>query len=92
MGTSERLTIADLLCSLSKQLLLAREQKNTPDLERLMGIFVLIEEAASAVQDKVIYTLAEDLEDAARDSLMEADWKSKIPSEEDIRLLLSKHT
>ncbi len=80
-----KLTIVALFCSLREQLVDAREQKNVSRLETLMGTFVLIEEAAGAVQDKVVYALAEALEDAARDSLMEADWKSQIPSAEDLR-------
>jgi hypothetical protein len=86
-----KLTLVELFCSLRSQLVLAREQEIMSDLERLSSVFTFIGDVANTIQDKVISALAEDLENAARDSLMGVSWKSTILSEENLRRILSDH-
>jgi len=86
-----KLTIASLFFSLRQQLLLARQQKNRAELEKLFATFILIGDAAIEADDEAVIALAEVLETAARDALEESDWKSKLPTEQDLQRLLVNH-
>ena len=86
------LTLTDLMLYLRQSLLKAREQEDAESLVRLSTVFDVLEEAASAdyaTRDGRIIGILMELECAARDSLQGEDWKSDIPSVEQIEAATS---
>ena len=86
--TSEsRMSIADLLCHLREQLLRARAKQDHDALGELWKVVDGVLDAAYQCRDREVAALLEDLGDSIRDSLMGVEWKSNIPSVEEIRRL-----
>lgn len=84
MDTEDKLTIASLLSYLRKSLIDAREKKDIKLLNELGGVFDLIEAAAWEAQDRRIAAIAEEMRSAVRDTFTGSEWKSNIPSVDDI--------
>jgi len=83
-----KLSIYLLLIYLRQQTLTAREQGDTArtrDLEAFNRVFL---EAAHSTNDVVLAAVLENFEDAFRDTHLGVEWKSSIPSEEEIGPLL----
>lgn len=84
MNDEEKLTISYLLCYLRQSLIDARKENNTRLLTELGNAFDLIEAAAFEVRDKKCATIVEAMRDSVRDTFMGSEWKSNIPSIEEI--------
>lgn len=85
---SNKLTLADLLCSLRERLIDARERNSEKDLEELLiTLGMLIEESYKSKDNQVIGILVA-LEDSTRDAIGGISGKSHI-SEEEIRAACS---
>ena len=84
MDTEGNLTIGSLLGYLRKSLIDAREKKDEKLLIELGNAFDLIEAAAFEVQDRRTAEIAEEMRSAVRDTFMGSEWKSNIPSVDDI--------
>lgn len=84
MDTEGKLTIGYLLSYLRKSLIDAREKKDEKLLIELGNTFDLIEAAAFEVRDRRIAEIAEEMRSAVRDTFMGSEWKSNIPSVDDI--------
>lgn len=84
MSIQTRSQLAELLLSLRQRLLDAREKKDQTQLYYLKITFGTLVEAAYTTEDKTLITLLVDFEDATRDSMSGAAWKSSIPSVESI--------
>jgi hypothetical protein len=84
MSTEGKLTIGSLLVHLRQRLIDAREKKDSKVLNELGGVFDLIEAAAWEAQDRRIAAIAEEMWSAVRDTFMGSEWKSNLPSVDDI--------
>ena len=84
MSDEKRLTISYLLGYLRQSLIDARKEHNKKRLAELGNAFDLIEAAALETQDKKHAALAEEMRSAVRDALMGTEWKSNIPSIDEI--------
>jgi hypothetical protein len=87
---SPRLTMQSLSIFLRKDFLLARSQKDTLRLSKLFNIFDYLEDAAGSVGDTPLVRIAIDLYASVGDVGI-AEWKSTIPSEEELKSLLADH-
>jgi len=84
-----KLTITALLCYLRNQLLDARERRNIEQLQALDITLGIIEEAAIDVGDNRLYgDIVMNLVTSAQDALNDEEWKSTIPSIEEIEKAL----
>lgn len=81
------MTIVDLLCYLRQELLKARADKDQEKLRKIWGAIDIFLESAYQSKDARVGSLLEDMGDSIRDSLMDVEWKSTIPSTEDIESL-----
>ncbi len=79
-----RLTISRLLCFLRDELLDAREKKDVERLETVSLTLGLIELAVLAEGDSNFVGIMSDLTSASVDALIGEEWKSRIPSAEEI--------
>lgn len=77
------MTLAELICTLRQRLLDARASKDERELEQLFTTFIKLAEASYG--NKRLSGICEDMGFAARDSLEGVDWKSEIPTIEEIR-------
>ena len=87
-ASKPKMNLADLICHLRQELLDAREQKNKIQLGQRFTVFgVLLDavEASYSLRDGRIIGILEDLSSTTRDSLMDEDWKSNIPSVDEIK-------
>jgi hypothetical protein len=76
----------DLLLYLRQKLLDARAAKDRKTLEELSNTFHILQEAVWSVEESSVYAgFLEDMICAVRDSMMGVEWKSEIPSIDDIR-------
>jgi hypothetical protein len=82
MSIQTRNQLVDLLLNLRQRLLDAREKNDQTQLAHLKITFGTLVESAYATDDKALIALLVDLEDAARDAMTGAAWKSSIPSTE----------
>jgi hypothetical protein len=88
MNNEMGLSLADLLIYIRTQLLDAKAAHDDKTLEYLGKALDVIQEFAYQKQDKKIALITEDFTDAIRDYFMGVEWKSTIPSEDEIRQLL----
>jgi len=84
MSDESKLTISYLLGYLRRQLIEAREEKNEKLLVELGNTFDLIEAASFEVKDRKHAAIAEEMSSAVRDAFMGSEWKSNIPSIDEI--------
>ena len=84
MSDAGELTMGYLLGYVRQQLIEAREEKNEKRLIELGNIFDLLEGASLEAKDRSLAALAEAMRCAVRDSLMGTEWKSRIPSLDEI--------
>jgi hypothetical protein len=84
MESSIRLTMADLTNHLRSKLLEAKADKNKELIEDLHITINTIFQAAEIKKDKTLTLLLDRLLEAVGDYIMDDDWKSDIPSEEEI--------
>lgn len=89
MRSTSRITLADLVCGLRQNLLIARERKDLANLTILQNTLDILRDIAWNKEDESLAAIIQDMVDASRDALMGVDWKSSIPSEEQIRSILS---
>jgi hypothetical protein len=87
MSPTPKLTIASLLIYLRQRLLLAQEQKNQAEVQESSRIFDLLYDAAVEVRDGPLIGLTEDLSYSVNHWLMGVEWKSAIPTEEQLEQL-----
>jgi hypothetical protein len=85
MSDEGQLTISSLLVYLRQTLIDARKEKNEKLLAELGNTFDLIEAASYEAKDKKHAAIAEEMRCAVRDAFMGTQWKSNIPSIEDIQ-------
>ena len=81
------MTISDLICYLRQQLVIARNDKNEKELQRLWDGINLFLESAYESGDKDVGAILEAMGDSIRDSFMGVEWKSEMPSVEAIKAL-----
>ncbi len=84
MNDENKLTINKLFLYLRQNLIDARAQKNTQLLTELGNIFDLLEAAAIEVGDRKYAAIAEEMRSSVRDTFMGTEWKSNIPSIDEI--------
>ena len=84
MSVDDKLTIGVLLKHLRQKLIEARKDKNEKLLVELGHAFDLIEEAALEAKDAKLAAIAEEMQSSVRDTFMGAEWKSSIPSDDEI--------
>jgi len=86
------MSIADLLCYLREQLLIARNGKDAKQLQTLWDAINLFLESAYESRDVRVASMLEAMGDSIRDSIMGVEWKSEIPTLEAIKALDNKKT
>lgn len=79
------LTLKDLLIEFRFQFIQAIKEKDAHEVSIYGRIFATIEELAQEKGDIVIYKLAMDFHDASVDYMHGVEWKSTIPTVEDIK-------
>lgn len=79
--------ISDLLLHLRERLLAARAARDDAALRDSWKVINAVLDAAYRCQDREVAAMLENMGDAARDSLMDVEWKSTIPAAEAIRKL-----
>ncbi|HRF51033.1 MAG TPA: hypothetical protein PLC98_25605 [Anaerolineales bacterium] len=83
------LQINDILTDLRQQLLAARNIADTDAKSRAAGLILdvcgVLVESAYRVDDRPVAGILEQLLDSARDTIHGVEWKSTIPTEDDIR-------
>lgn len=84
MNDEGKLTISYLLGYLRRQLIEAREEKNEKLLAELGNIFDLLEDASLEAKDGKHAAIVEEMRCAVRDAFMGTEWKSNIPSTDEI--------
>lgn len=84
MNERKTLTLADLLCELRQELLTVRESEDKSDLTMLGYIFGMIEDLATTKGDGPTARISMSMYDAVRDSVMGVEWKSTIPTVDEI--------
>jgi hypothetical protein len=85
MSKEGMLTLTSLLCYLRGRLLEARKHNDQESLSQLSRIFEIMEEAAWEANDQKHGALIEDMRLAVGDSFHGVEWKSAIPTEDEIR-------
>lgn len=85
--SGNRMNIADLLCYLREQFLTARTAQDHDALIELSKVVDSVLEAAYQSRDREVAALLQEFEASIRDSLTRVEWKSTIPTVEDIRRL-----
>jgi len=76
----------DLLLYLRQRLLDARSAKDQKTLDELSKTFRILQEAIWSVEESSVFAaFLEDMAHAVGDSLMGVEWRSEIPSIEDIQ-------
>jgi hypothetical protein len=78
------LTLADLLINLRQKLLDARAQADMALAQALFTTYDLILEASYPSKNRALSGILQDFVDSARDTLNGEDWKSTIPTIEQI--------
>jgi hypothetical protein len=89
MDTQNKLTLADLLCSLRQRLLDAKAQKDRQLLSELLITFGILREASYDSKDTPVITVLVALEDCARDFVGGMGFDSDVPAIEVIRVAAS---
>ncbi len=84
MSNEGKLTISYLLGYLRRQLIEAREEKNEKLLAELGNAFDLLEAASFEAKDRKHAAIAEEMRSAVRDAFMGTEWKSNLPSIDEI--------
>lgn len=79
--------VSDLLLHLREKLVAARAARDDAALRDLWKVINTVLDAAYRCQDREVAAMLEHMGDAVRDSLMEVEWKSTIPSAEAIQRL-----
>lgn len=82
MSKISHFTLRDLLLSLRRSLLNARERQDRKILLDLTITFGRLVEEAYGSKDETMIGILVTLEDAARDGAMGVNWKSVVPSEQ----------
>jgi hypothetical protein len=89
MINDSTITLASVLIKLREMLIQARKNHDIAGLTRLMNTFGMLEEVVCTSEPKAICGILVHLRDSARDSLMGVDFKSEIPTIEEIKAALS---
>ena len=84
------MTLVDLLCYLREHLLESKQKKDDDTLNKLGDMLLLIETAALEKDDTSCVTLVERMYLTVQDYFMGAEFKSDIPSIEEIQSLASR--
>ena len=90
VGRTYTLTLKDLLIELSNTFVEVSQTKDGKQVAMLGYTFAIIEELAKEKGDLMVYRLAMDLHDATVDFGHRAEWKSSIPSVEDIERIFEQ--
>ncbi len=91
MDNTDRLTLLTLMLALRQRLVEASDQRDQKTLSELRLTFTIITEASYSCEDKAATLLFQSLWDSAREAGMGVGWKAPIPSEAEIRDILSAH-
>jgi len=89
MEAEKRMTVADLICYMRQQLLEAKIEKNNELIKDLQTLLNIIFKVAEIKEDKTLTLLLDKLLYAMSDYFIDDEWKSEIPSEEEINSKLS---
>jgi len=81
------MSIVDLLLYIHSQFLKARAEKDAEALRDIWGAIDLFVEVAYQTKDKEVAGVLEDIGDSIRDALMNEEWKSNVPTEEQIKAI-----
>ena len=84
------MSLNDLICYIRQQLLQAKESKDDKTVEYLGKALDVLYEAALDAKDKPLSILLEDFVEAVRDYFMKVEWKSHIPTIEEIRAIFDE--
>ena len=82
------MTLFDLFCYLREQFLQMRAKKDKEGMERLSITFSLLSDVAESRCDGNTVALIDHFLDSIRDFFMETEWKSYIPTTEEIKASL----
>jgi hypothetical protein len=82
-----KMSIGDLLVFTRGQLMQAREARDEAALQTLATFNEFFLRAAYSYEDVEAAKILEAFEDSIRDSFHQVEWKSTIPSEDEIRAL-----
>ena len=85
---SVKITTLDIFLYLRKRLLDAREPSDVEKLVEIQAICEFLLYLVYSKQTPGLGSILEEFESSARDSIMGVPWKSNIPSEEEIKLVL----
>jgi hypothetical protein len=80
----DKLTMSFLTIYLRDQFLHARQEKDEKRLNELETCFYLLEESAFKAQDRKHGAIFGVLLDSVRDTFMDTEWKSHIPTDSEI--------
>jgi len=83
-----KMSSIEIFLYLRQRLLSAREQKDVSALMEIQTVSDMLLDLAYLKNIREVGVILENFESAARDSIQGVDWKSIIPSEEEIRLAL----
>jgi hypothetical protein len=79
-----KMIFAGFLCYLRQRLLDLRDNQDQDELSKLFTTLLFVGEAAEKANDSQVVIILDHLVDATRDSLQGVEWKSYIPSVEEI--------
>ena len=83
------MNLTNLLCSLRSRLLEANDKRDIQLLNELKTTFTILREASYIYKDDAIIRILTALDDSAGDFIINEDWKSNVPSIEDIQNAIS---
>ena len=85
MDNEKTITLSQVLLSLRKHVLEAKEQNDYKSLGDYLITLDVLEEVVTEMGDVAIATILEDMVCSIRDYLTGVDWKSSMPSIEDVK-------
>lgn len=86
---ANKISSVDIFLYLRQRLLSAREQKDISDLMNIQIVTDILLDLAFMKNNREVGVILENFESAARDAIQGVDWKSIIPTEEEIKSSLS---
>ncbi len=85
MNEQSKITLVELIILLRRRVLTAQNENNIKHIGELHIVFDIISELAAEVGDVNIAALLEDMACTTRDIWTGTNWKTKMPSVEDIK-------